>query len=133
MKKNPEFVGRLARTAFNFAKSIDASGSGTLQQALRQNCTIEKVRVKFYPGPEGDLHIIPYLLKTNDVRYNIIDFPSGSNQYVSGEDEEIVFNVSIPVDVDDIICIEYVNADAVNAHVLSVQVEVDFAGGGMRG
>jgi hypothetical protein len=132
MKQVPQKIEEMSKTVIRFALNVAAGASGTLTYNIRKPCTIEGMHVRFYFGNQLSVRVNPYLLKTKERQYNIIDFPAGTKKYIDGEDESLDYNVSVPCDVDDEIVIEYTNTDGANGYDIAVSFELDFMGGALR-
>lgn len=122
----------IRRTSYHFAFAIPAAGSGRLSKTIPAPCTIEKMTIRIYPGAVLNVHLDPYILKTNNRRYNVIDYVSGGKQYIDGDNDTLIFDVGHPAQVDDQLVVDYINIDAVNAYDFVVDFEVDFFRGMMR-
>jgi len=116
----------------SFMKTILASSTDIISERIKSDGTVEKIRVNFYSGPQGDLHVKPMLLRKGNKREELITYPIGTNQYLSGDNEVIEMNVNVSVENDDQIRLEVENVDATNDYTLNVQIEIDYYGGQKR-
>lgn len=115
-----------------FRKQIAASTSGQMTERIKGEGTIEGARIIFPPGPAGTLHVTLYVKRLGDKLDSLFTFPTGGNQYVSGDDEMLQYPTTFAVKNDEEIVVVYDNTDAVNAHELKVDVFVDYYGGENR-
>lgn len=105
-----------------FRKEIAPLEKDKLTYRIPSNGTIDKLTVRFYPGPEGDLRIRPLLINYSDQPQRIVHYAEGGKDYISGENDEYNYPVSIAVQIDDEIHIYYENLDATNTYSLVVDV-----------
>jgi hypothetical protein len=112
-------------------RSVAAGESGTVRERLKADGTVEEIRVRFYPGQEGDLQVMPYILHKGERREDLLTFPAGSDRFLSGDDDYVVFPLSVSFEYDDNLQIDFKNI-ATFPYTLSVDVIVDYLGGQNR-
>lgn len=119
------------RKAYRIFKEILAGTTEIFKVTIKADCTLEKMRVKFYPGPEGDLQITPYYIKPDNVRINVIgtDDDNKSPRYLAGDDVVFEFEVGLAMKEGTILYFECVNTDTVNSHYVDVIFELEELGG----
>jgi len=122
----------LKRKTVHFSLNVPASTQGALTYRIPGECTIERVSLRFYPDAMLNLQLDPYLLKTKERRYNLIDYVTGAKGYIDGDDDYFIYTCKHPAQVDDVLTIEYNNIDAVDAFDFTVDIELDFMGGLLR-
>lgn len=109
-----------------------SSGVLKLSERLKADCTIEDIQVRFYPGQEGDLHVMPKIKRTGNRVEDLITFPAGTDQFLAGDDDTWRLDVGVDAQLDDEIQIIYENVDPTYEYTLMVFVTVDYLGGKNR-
>ncbi|UWG95516.1 hypothetical protein LPY66_11340 [Dehalobacter sp. DCM] len=112
-----------------FRASLAAGAKQTYKERIKSDGTVEKVRIKIYPGSEGTLKIRPCVFQKG--RRSLVDlltYPDGGNQYMSGDDDYFEFPVVMSVQNDDEIYIICENAGSY-PYTVSVDVVIDYFGG----
>lgn len=109
--------------------------SGASNLTLRQRCkaagTIDEIRVRFYAGQQGTLHVRPLLLKKPDIMQSLIAYSDDTLTYLAGDDDYFVMPVSVPCDNDDEVVVLVDNVGDYDYDVV-VDVVVDYLGGRNR-
>lgn len=118
--------------AYSFRAVCPAGSTKKFEQIIPGAATVEKVRVHFYQGQQKALHIVPVVVHKSKERENIIDFPTGTDPYLSGDNEDLVYDVSIPVGNLDKLVVEANNTDPVNDYSIVVDIMLDFENGQKR-
>jgi hypothetical protein len=112
-------------------RSVAAGEVGTVRERLKADGTVEEVRVRFYPGQEGALQVTPYVLHKGERREDLLTYPEGVNRFLSGDDDYVIFPLSISFEYDDEIRIDYKNTSTFT-YTLAIDVIVDYLGGQNR-
>lgn len=118
------------RESFSFSVQVAAASSGTMDQKMGADGTVERIRLRIYTGAQLGLHLVPYILRPNGVREDLVRMVGKA--FIDGDDDHYDFYISKPVYRDEKICVDYWNDDAVNAYDFRMDVEVDHAGGPYR-
>lgn len=112
-----------------FKKIIAPGTSEILSERIKFDGTVEGVRIKFYSGQERDLKVRPYVEHVGARTEELITYPKGCENYLSGEDSYLNFSVTLPVEQDDQILVEVINEDLENPYTLDVTIIVDYYNG----
>ena len=120
----------LSRVPYYFQRRVNALEVGELRARLPGDATIERMIVRFYPGPELNLIVDPFIELPGNVRQELIQYtgPRG----ISGDNDMLEFRLSLPVRLDTSIVVGFNNLHATLAYNFIVMVEVDFADGVWR-
>lgn len=111
-----------------FRKVISGGRNLTLSERLKANGTVEEIRVRFYPGQQRSLQISPYVMHKSERREDLFTYPFNTETYLTGDNDYLVFPVTLDFEYDDEFHINVFNADYVNAYTLSVDVVVSYHG-----
>jgi hypothetical protein len=84
-----------------FRKDIQPGVSEILSERIKSNGAVKSVKVRFYDGSEGSFHVNPYVLHKGSLQENVVSYPDGGEKYMSGNDDDFNFDVSIPIEIDD--------------------------------
>lgn len=119
-----------------FSTSVPANGGKVrLTERIKGSGTIEEVRVRFFPGQQKALQVRPFV-KHKGGEYGkieeLITYPSGGDQFLSGDDDNLIFDAIVPVVNDDEIVVEATNTDPDDAYTLHVVIMIDYYGGADR-
>lgn len=112
-----------------FNKLIPPNKKDVLHYRIPSDCTVEEVRVRFYQGVQGSLQVIPFIEHKGNKIENLIDYASGTDQWVTGENDYFVFPVVVPCEFNDFLKVEVKNTSVDFAYTCMVQVVLDFYGG----
>jgi hypothetical protein len=123
------------RISHRFSTQVASNDDELLTTVVEEDATVEKVTVRFYPGPRGDLHVRPLIKEiVSESRSRTHDLVKLHGQdYIAGDNDTWVFYVSESIEEDDEIHIDIENVDQ-NGHDYTavVDVELDRAGGSSR-
>lgn len=111
-----------------FRKDVQPSTKETIVERIKDNGVLEEMRIRFYPGLQRDLKIMPYVLHKGSKREDLVTYPEGTETWISGDDDMLVFKINLPVEYDDELVIEAENVDAVNVYTMSVDVTIAYKG-----
>ena len=120
----PSFANRVSR---RFSTTAAGGADSDITHEVTADATIEKVTVRFYPGPLLDLELRPFIEPEEGQRADLVDV-IGRDRIV-GDDDVFEFYVSEPIEEGDTIGVEYENLDPSNSYDFSVDMEVDRIGG----
>jgi len=106
----------------------------TLRERIKGDGTIEQMKVRFFQGQQKSLLVRPYVRHKGNKIEDLITYPEGTNQFLSGENDYLEFDLVVPVENDDELCIwvSNVDADHLDPYTLHVSVMVDYFGGTSR-
>jgi hypothetical protein len=130
-------VRNLAAGTFSFKNPILSLGSvshsefvpqeeSVIRERLKDNGQVQEVRVRFYPGVERTLQVSPYVLHKNNRREDFFTYPEGTEPYITGDNDYLIFPCSLDFQYDDEICIEYNHAGGDFPYTLAVDVVVTY-------
>jgi hypothetical protein len=130
-------VGGAEAGTFSFINPILVSGvfselefipkdESVIRERLKDNGQVQEVRVRFYPGVERTLQVSPYVLHKNNRREDFFTYPEGTEPYITGDNDYLIFPCSLDFQYDDEICIEYNHAGGSFPYTLAVDVVVTY-------
>jgi hypothetical protein len=115
-----------------FRQNIAPSSSQTIQERVKANGRVAEIRVRFYPGQERDLQVRPFVTLLNRLQEDVLTYPGGTEPYLSGDDDYLIFPVSVDLQTDDFISV-WVNNVSVNyTYTLVVDVVVQYYDDGVN-
>lgn len=117
------------KSGLSFAKQVPAATTETLEQKVQEDATVEHVQVRIYPGAELTTRVYPEIVLDGSDPVPLIEYPEDGKQYIDGDDDTWSFDVSEPVQEDDLIRVRVENNDGSNAHNVRVNIETDELGG----
>lgn len=118
------------KEVISFRKKILAGEKGILSERIKADGTVETIRVRFYIGQELYLKVMPYIRhRGNKVEYPITVV--GGDYWLTGDDDNFVFDVVIPVNNDDEFVVEFENTSSYDYN-LAVDVTIDYYAGQNR-
>lgn len=133
------------RDSFRLAAPVSPGSTVNLTKRMQEAATVEGVRVRFYSGPRLDVRAEPYVEVSHGPdrtdRVNLIDYADEANDpdadvaakdFIDGDDDDFQFDVSQPVDRDEVVGVEIENVNAEFTYNVTVDVVVDYAGGSSR-
>lgn len=91
--------------ALDFEKKNDSR----IKERLKDNGTVQEIRIRFYPGVERTLKVRPYILHKAGRAEDLFTYPSGTDPYITGDDDYLEFSVLVDFEYDDEIVVEYEN------------------------
>lgn len=116
------------KRGISFSTAVAAGSSDKQEYVVSDHATIEKLSIRIYPGAETDLEIVPQILKDQtDSVENLIRFEG--KDHVDGDDDVFRWDLSVPVEKDDVIQILADNNDPNNPFDYRVNMEIDERGG----
>lgn len=109
-------------------KTVLSGTNDTIEERVKGEGTIEEVRIRFYSGEQLSLKINPYVEHKGEKNENLLTYPKGTDNFITGDDDPFVFPVCVPVSNDDIIKIFYENTGTAESR-LAVDIVVDYYAG----
>lgn len=115
-----------------FDKVIPAGQTLEFTSKVKDDGTIEKLTVKFYIGQEKGLRVIPTVIHNNNQPEALITYPTGTEQYLSGDDDYFDFPIVVPVALNDVIKLKAINTDSTYDYHLTAAITIDYYAGQNR-
>jgi hypothetical protein len=109
-----------------FRQNINPSTSQTIIERVKANGRVAEIRVRFYPGQERELQIRPFVSLLNRLTEDVLTYPAGTEGYLSGDDDYLIFPVSVELRTDDNICVWANNVNATYVYTCVVDVVVQY-------
>lgn len=81
-----------------FNESVPAGASGYIDAELDAWGEINSMRVRFAAGENGTLHLRPLVIIPPDLTGDLLQYANGSNKYISGDDENITFDLKYEIE-----------------------------------
>jgi hypothetical protein len=98
----------------------------TIRERIKDNGLIEELRVRFYPGQERALQVRPYVLHDSRRIEDVFTYPDNTELFISGDDDYLIFPVSVGVRYDDEFIVEAFNNNANYTYTVVVDVVVSY-------
>ncbi|MCT4564161.1 MAG: hypothetical protein N4A68_07540 [Maledivibacter sp.] len=116
----------------SFRKKIEPGVREIIRERVKASGTVEKIIIRFYLGEQLSLRIRPCVEKKGQQLVDLITYPRGTDNYITGDDDPpMPFDVVFPVYNDDNIAVIVQNTGEI-ASRLSVDIEVDYYAGDKR-
>lgn len=125
-------MAKNTRETISFRKVIAANTSVNFTEELKSDATIENMFVRFYPGQQKSLQVTPKVKFRNEEMYNLIRYATGTDGYLTGDDDKLSYPLGVEVTTGDQIVIYVTNTDTINEYSLVVDVIVDYLNGKSR-
>lgn len=119
------------REVISFRKSIAAGASDIIRERVKSPGTLEEVRVRFNPGQGNTLRVRPVVEHKGNRIEDLVTYPGGTNQFLSGDDDYFILPCSITVDNDDFVEVIANNTGAFT-YTIVVDVVIDYLYGQER-
>lgn len=130
MKINRGKGARDTKEVISFRKVIPPNTVNEfMQERVKAPGTVEGVYVRFYPGQQKSLQIIPMVEHKGRMPESLITYASSGETYLSGDDDRLDIPVVVSVDTNDYIKVQYSNVDPTYSYTLVVDVVVDYYAG----
>jgi hypothetical protein len=117
---------RMKREVISIRSDIQPLGKEYISERVKWDGFIEELRIRFYPGVERELKVKPYLLHKGSIAEDMITYPDGTDPYISGDNDYLVFPVNVPIEYDEFIKVFAENKNATYVYTLSVDVVVQY-------
>lgn len=111
-----------------FRKLIAPGEKLTFEERIKENGTIESVKLRFYSGQEMNLKVYPFVRHTGNRIENFTTSPT-NEPYIMGDDDAFVFDVVIPVWNDDTLTVMVENASLTYSYNMVCDITVDYYSG----
>lgn len=120
----------IARKAYRLHVRVQPVSTSEVSALVEGEGTIELIRFRFYPGPEGDVQVSLYV---EDARGRRRDLPAvyGDQPYITGDDDSVEVIVREPVSLHrrDRLYLVAKNLSDEYEYDIWADYEVDYAGG----
>lgn len=120
----------LTRIPYRFQMQVPAGAIGDLRATIPGDATVERLVIRFYPGPELQLVVDPYIERRGGGRQELLHYTG--TRGITGDNDVLEFYLALPVKLDEQIVVAYHNRHATLAYHFTTTIELDFAGGVWR-
>lgn len=120
----------LSRIPYRFQMQVPPLASGDLRALIPGDATVERLVIRFYPGPELQLLVDPHVERRGGGRQELIHYTG--TRGITGDNDILEFFLALPVRLDEQLVVFYHNRHATLAYHFTVTMELDFAGGVWR-
>lgn len=110
----------LVEGSFNDLIFFEA-GVKKVKERLKDSGSVQEVRIRFYPGCERSLQVRPYILHKAGRAEDFFTYPVKTEGYITGDDDYLIFPVTLDFDYDDELVIEF---DNVGNYIYTLSVDV---------
>jgi hypothetical protein len=118
----------MKKEVMSFRQDVPAGETVIIKERIKDNGTIEQVRVRFYAGQEKELQVRPYVEHHARNSEDVISYAEGTQPFLSGEDDEFIFPCAVDVQYDDSFVVWAKNNDLVYTYTVSVDVVISYFG-----
>lgn len=111
-----------------FRQSVAPGESGYLDCDITAHGFVRSGRIRFAAGENGTLHIRPVIILPGNIQIDLLKYAKGGKQYISGDDETIVFDVKMEVENNTIARVYFDNTggDGTANSEVDVDIEVEY-------
>lgn len=95
--------------------------SFNIKERLKDAGSVQEVRIRFYPGCERSLQVRPYILHKAGRAEDMFTYPVKTEGFITGDDDYLIFPVTLDFDYDDELVIEF---DNVGNYIYTLAVDV---------
>lgn len=114
------------RDGLSMAQSVGAGASGNVTYDVRKPAVVERVGVRFYPGPELELDLEVKAVGPDGSVTDLVELEG--KDVIDGDDDLYVWHPSIELERNSTIRVEHTNNDAQNAYDYRVNLDLDYRG-----
>lgn len=122
----------LKKEVISFRKVIEPNKTDVIAERVKSDGTIEEIKVRFYPGQEKALQVVPFVEHKGQQIEQLISFPNTTDHYLSGDNDYFIYDISVPVEYDDFLKVEAKNTSVDFSYTLVVDIVIDYLGGKNR-
>lgn len=115
------------RRGLSFGDEVAPNSEADETITLEADATVEKLRIRIYPGARLDLRVRPLVRTQSGNEYELVELEGKS--YVDGDDDIYEWSLAEPVSEGDEIVMETENVNQNNAYDYRADVELEHAGG----
>lgn len=123
-----QYVGG-KKEVITIRKDILPNTTDVISERIKADCTIEEIRMRFYVGQQLALEVYPFVEHKGRKIESFFTFPSTTKNTIAGDDDYLVFPVSVPCQYDDYVKIQCWNTDLTNTYTLAVDIVIDYMAG----
>jgi hypothetical protein len=99
-------------------KSIPLGSAETITERVKYDGVIERINVRFYAGQENELRVMPYVKHKGNKVETFFTYPEGTDPYLSGEDDNLQYPLSLNIEYDDEIVLRVENVSTMYDYTL---------------
>ncbi|MBK5251102.1 MAG: hypothetical protein JJE29_00430 [Peptostreptococcaceae bacterium] len=115
------------KEVIHFSKTIAAGATDTLNARIKNNGTLEEIRVRFYEGANKELAIRP-VIDTRGNLQEIFSYATSGDSSIKGNDDYFVLPVNMPVKLDDVAKVMVVSSSLIDLDFV-VDFVIDYKAG----
>lgn len=119
------------KEVITFRKAIDPLEELLLIERVKDNGTVENVKLRFYSGQEMKLKVLPFIKHTGNKIEYLTSSPT-NDFFIAGDDDNFILDVVVPVFYDDEIHVKVINESAEYIYNLVCDVTIDYYMGADR-
>ena len=113
------------KEVITFRKAINPLEELLLIERVKDNGTVENVKLRFYSGQEMKLKVLPFVRHTGNKIEYLTSSPTG-DYFIAGDDDNFILDVVVPVFYDDEIHVKVINESSEYIYNLVCDVTVDY-------
>lgn len=113
------------KEVITFRKAIAPLEELTLIERVKDNGTVENVKLRFYSGQEMKLKVLPFVRHTGNKIEYLTSSPTG-DYFIAGDDDNFILDVVVPVFYDDEIHVKVINESTEYIYNLVCDVTIDY-------
>jgi len=117
--------------AVSFAETVAPDSDSELSYETDGPATIERLKIRFYPGQQLDHEIYVVIREKGSGRErNVVQTPG--KDVFTGDDDVYDFELSKPLSADEQLVVRSVNTDPQYSYDTRVNAEMDYRGGSVN-
>lgn len=113
-----------------FSQRVPADTRLELTTEVLEDATVERVDIRFYPGPRLTLELRPFVETKRGNRFDLIDLVG--RDVIVGDNDVLGFDISEPVSEGAKIGVVANNTDPENEYDFNVDIQLDRTAGQSR-
>lgn len=111
-----------------FRKTIPPNTTDVLAERVKENGYVEQVYLRFYRGQEMSLEVTPFVEHKGRQIDHFFTYPSTAKEYLTGDDDEFSYPVTLPIEYDDFLKVKVRNKDLEYEYDLVVDMIIRYEG-----
>lgn len=96
-----------------------------LIERVKDNGTVENIKLRFYSGQEMQLKVLPYIKHIGNKIEYVTSSPTG-DYYLAGDDDNFLLDVVVPINYDDEIVVKAINLSNINSYDMVCDITIDY-------